>query len=167
MGQDEVYGDAKDTRKEEAKIAASIVFPLQYDTIVELKDIPKDQIYVRVKEWATKYFVSQKTVLQSDDKDGGLIMYKFSNTTYKSQSMGLYKLVLKNQLDCIASIYVKDGKARMILDNFYTHLSGEDLVGSWNFRDISSSSQNLRDNFYKEIPQVYRIYGKPGRERIL
>ena len=57
------------------------VFPvvegkIAYTKVVQVDSVKKDQLFLKIKDWASKTYVSQKATLDAEDKEGGLIVYK-------------------------------------------------------------------------------------------
>jgi Domain of unknown function (DUF4468) with TBP-like fold len=50
---------------------------IYYEKIITLDSTTKENIYIAVKSWGVNAFKSQKDVLQADEKEIGLIAYKY------------------------------------------------------------------------------------------
>lgn len=105
------------------------VMPLEsgrvvYTVIVEFDSAKsKDDIYMRLKEWAVNNYVSQKDALQTDDKAGGFLAYSGNLLVQAKQASYLVYHTLK--------FYVKENKYKIVFDDLYTYnLLLERLVGS-------------------------------------
>jgi hypothetical protein len=86
---------------------------ITYQRIVEVADMKKEEIYSRALSYFVNNYASGKSVIQTQDKDGGLIVVK---GIYSSAYSGP---VLFSMFSCstwhIIRVDVKDGKARITL----------------------------------------------------
>lgn len=91
-----------------------------YQRVIKADSIAKDQIYVKAKEWAVSFFVDQKHVLQTDDKESGMLTYKFiSKTSFQAPPQGLFgiKATYFIDLDLLMKIYFKDYKLKISISD--------------------------------------------------
>jgi len=97
------------------------VFPvvegkIAYSKIVEVDSVKKDQLFLKIKDWASKSYVSQKATLDAEDKNGGLIVYK----GYLPAKLIYHGGILNGksyEVDIFHTIrfYIKDFKFKVVL----------------------------------------------------
>ena len=96
---------------------------LEFERIVEIKEVDKDEIYNRAKLWFVKNYRSSNDVIQLDDKESGRLIGK-----------GIYNYIITDilplqfSLHHQISVFVKDGKAKIVLNNFHVEFEGTDLT---------------------------------------
>jgi len=83
-----------------------------YQRIVEVPEMKKDEIYNRVQNYFVYNYGSGKSVIQTQDKENGLIVGK---GIYKDVHVGISLLTTYIDAWHIVRVDVKDGKARIIL----------------------------------------------------
>ncbi|MDB4922265.1 DUF4468 domain-containing protein [Mucilaginibacter sp.] len=124
-----------------------------YRIIEEAPGLNKNDLFYRAHEWAALNFNSANNVIQMDDKDNGKIIIRGS---YKSNYE--YRMILKYNyvyyLKFVIAITVKDSKYRVVISDFSTQ----------------SSYNELYSNFYKSIQNKiidvneYNYQKKAGNE---
>lgn len=102
---------------------ADSIFPLKdgkihYEKIFTIDSASKDQLFTKMKTWATTAFVSQKDVLQSEDKEAGILIYKsfIAETMVFPSVMGV-KSTTDWQYWYLLQFFFKDGKMKVVIDN--------------------------------------------------
>jgi len=83
-----------------------------YQRIVEVPGIEKDEIYNRVQNYFVYNYGSGKSVIQTQDKENGLVVGK---GMYKDVHIGVSLITTYIDTWHIARVDVKDGRARIIL----------------------------------------------------
>lgn len=73
----------------------------------------KDQLYTDTKLFIAETWTSAKEVIQTDDKDGGLIVVKGISTYYSNFQMNPHDFAYQYT----AKFFVKDNKYKVVIDN--------------------------------------------------
>ena len=100
------------------KTFPSIDSIVTYQKVIQADNTTKDQLYMNIKEWAISFFVDQKYVLQTDDKESGTLVYKFTTkTSFQTPPEGLFKVKASHilNIDVLMKIYCKDNKFKVLL----------------------------------------------------
>jgi len=98
-----------------AKHAVNTKLPSPYEfTLIDSVKGAKDELFVKANEWVAKSFVDAKSVIQMHDKEAGKIIAKGVMTV--NTSFMLYTLT--NHVSYTATISIKEGKYKIVLDNF-------------------------------------------------
>lgn len=84
---------------------------------VEVKGISKKALFARAGDWLALAFVSAPDILKNKDSDRGRYMGKAVNSA--AIQSGLTTVFVNVDFNII--IDVKDGRARIILDNYYSY----------------------------------------------
>ena len=142
-----------------------------YERIIDLPSQKKDQIYKSVKSWGVNAFNSQKDVLQADDRETGIVAFKyFFTVVFEAPKM----LGITNAADWkywqILKVFLKDDKVKVIVEDV---LLNEPWHGDMKIETIRSSTEELlkksmagkgyRERYYA---QVYKNFQK-ANARIL
>lgn len=104
------------------------IFPLKdsaiyYERIITLDSTTKENIYKAVKSWGVNAFKSQKDVLQADDKEIGLIAYRYwFAETYNIEVNGT-KASAEWKYYVVMKIFIKDEKAKIVVQNVELKIS--------------------------------------------
>lgn len=89
-----------------------------YERVIEVPKQSKDNIYKIVKSWGVNAFNSQKDVLQADDKETGIIAYKyFFKTIFKAPKVFGVEAVADWKYWQVMKIFLKDEKAKIIIED--------------------------------------------------
>ena len=151
--------------------------PLEYDSIIEVEGITKNDIYVQVNDWLATTFNSANDVIQMADKDAGKFIVK-GEVSYS------YGKSMYNCTDGVLSFTIKvsarDNKFRFILTQI-SHKSGGNpdcefgiitdaelfkIKGSgkkWKNKiwlDIKSKSADLHKNLLSSITDKVKKFDK-------
>jgi hypothetical protein len=97
----------------------------EYTEVVIIDSISKNDIYINALEWVNKIFVSGKSVIQTTDKEGGIIIGKANTQTLTWTNIGIKKS--GGYFSYVLSIYCKDNKYKYIIDNI-THHKGDVML---------------------------------------
>jgi hypothetical protein len=98
--------------------------PLEYDSIIEVEGITKNDIYVQVNDWLATTFNSANDVIQMADKDAGKfiakgqVSYSFGKPLYNCTD-GVLSFTIK--------VSIRDDKFRFIFTQI-SHKSGGNPV---------------------------------------
>src|SRR4051812_29627350 len=89
-----------------------------YERIIETPKQTKEILYKKVKSWGVNAFNSQKDVLQADDKESGIIAYKFffKKPFHQPRIMGVDN-VMDWQYWQVLKVFLKDEKVKIIIDD--------------------------------------------------
>jgi hypothetical protein len=103
------------------QMPAKDVFPLAdssvyYEKVFTVDGIKKDTLYTRARQWALNTFVSQKSALQSEDREGGVIYYHTFLQAYIPTRVLGYSANAPVKYWFFLKIYAKDGKAKIVID---------------------------------------------------
>jgi hypothetical protein len=94
----------------------------EYSSVVEVNNMSKDDLYLASLEWVNKTFNSGKTVTQTTDKEGGLIIGKALSSTLTYNNLGIK--MDGGRFSYTFSIYCKDNKFKFVIENI-TYNKGE------------------------------------------
>lgn len=138
-------------------------FPLKdnkvyYERIVEAPGQTKDHLYKTVKSWGVNAFNSQKDILQADDKEVGIIAYKyFFNNTFKAPKVFGVEAVADWKYWQVMKIFLKDGKAKIIIEDVTLNDIGYNGFTIETFRSSTESyfkksmmGKGYREKYYAE-----------------
>jgi len=122
---------------------------ITYQRIVEVADMKKDEIYNRALSYFVYNYASGKSVIQTQDKDAGLIVVK--GIYFKAYSGP----VLFSTFTCstwhVIRVDVKDGKARITLSltEYDQKIGGGNTPTSYSTINVSSVYPILDRSVYK------------------
>lgn len=143
-----------------AQEPAEGVFPVKdgkiyYEKVFNVDSTSKNELFSRAREWALTAFVSQKNALQTEDKEDGYIFYKtqYNNTFVMNAGVGR-KSESKWAYDNLVKIYIKDGKAKISIQEISLNAEGYPNNSVLTFREDN-------DSYLKKM-----LYGKGYREVI-
>lgn len=138
-------------------------FPLRdnkvyYERIVEAPGQTRDNLYKIVKSWGVSAFNSQKDILQADDKEGGIIAYKyFFKTIFKAPKVFGVEAVADWKYWQVMKIFLKDGKAKIVIDDVTLNDIGYSGFTIETFRSSTESyfkksmmGKGYREKYYAE-----------------
>lgn len=97
----------------------------EYNEIIPIDSTTKNCLYIGALEWMNKTYKSGKSVIQTTDKEGGLIIGKAVTHTLIYNNMGI-----KNDggyFSYTISIYCKENKYKYVIENI-TYNKGEMLL---------------------------------------
>ena len=98
------------------------VKPLELDTVIQVNDASKQQIYDGLKTWFVENAkVDSRFLLQIDNKDDGLLQGKL---TYEVVWNNLTWAALTGYVEIVFNIQIREGRFRLKLYNV-THISTE------------------------------------------
>jgi hypothetical protein len=109
----------------------------EYSKVSEAPDLNKDELFVACLEWINKTFKSGKAVIQTTDKEGGMIIGNAITSSLVYNNMGLKKDA--GYFSYTISIYCKDKKYKYVVDNIF-YKKGEMML---------HEGANLADEFPK------------------
>jgi hypothetical protein len=97
----------------------------EYSEVIPIDSISKSDLYLAGLEWVSKTYKSGKSVLQTTDKEGGIIIGKAVAQTLTYNNMGVKKD--GGYFSYTISIYCKDNKFKYLIDNI-SYNKGEMLL---------------------------------------
>lgn len=115
----------------------STTHKVTYQGVIDIANINKDQLYDRAMSWATKTFVSTKSVVDYSDKASGRIVLKPILPYKYSMLMRVFNI---GHWEYTFTILVKDGKYKYIITDFIE--KGDDDNNT--LGPIETSRENLR-----------------------
>lgn len=146
-----------------AQEPANGVFPIKdsviyYEKIANIDSLSKDQIYKSIKSWGVNAFVSQKDVVQADDKESGLIAYKFFFTQLFSPPK-IWGLGTTTTIEywCVLKVFIKDNKIKITV----TDLS---FKNAGSYGTTSTSILHYRRDYEEMLKKS--LMGKNYRDKL-
>jgi len=117
---------------------------IYYSEVVSLPNYSKDELFLKAQEWAVKTFVSSKQVVEVKDKEAGKIIAKAYTPAFHDNSFwkvlgtavsAMGKKPWERTVDFtdegslwyVFSVDVKDGRYRIVADQFVSEVYGADL----------------------------------------
>jgi len=97
----------------------------EYNEIIPVDSTTKNDLYISALEWMNKTYKSGKNVIQTTDKEGGMIIGKAVTQTLIYNNMGMKKD--GGYFSYIISIYCKDNKYKFVIENI-TYNKGEMIL---------------------------------------
>ena len=92
-----------------------------YTKIIQVDSATKDQLFVRVKDWAAQSYKSQKVTLDAEDKEGGYLVYKGYLPTVLLYWSGVAKgKPFDVNLFHTLRFYIKDYKIKIVFTDIET-----------------------------------------------
>ncbi|MEO7174640.1 MAG: DUF4468 domain-containing protein, partial [Saprospiraceae bacterium] len=104
-----------------AQVQDSVTIPIndsglaEYSEIVLIDSASKDDLYLIALEWVNKTYKSGKNVIQSNDKDDGIIIGKAVTQTLIYNNSGIKKD--GGYFSYTICIYCKDNRFKYVIDN--------------------------------------------------
>jgi len=123
--------------------------PLEYDSIIEVEGITKNDIYVQVNDWLATTFNSANDVIQMADKESGRFIVK--GNLYYTFGKPLYNCN-NGTLNFTLKVSVRDDKFRIIL----TQISHKAVANN-----VCSFGVITDAELYKT-----KGYGKKGKNKV-
>ena len=122
----------------------------EYSEVIPVDSTSKNDLYIRALEWVNKTYKSGKSVIQTTDKDGGMIIGKAITHTLIYNNVGIK--MDGGYFSYTISIYCKDNKYKYVIDNITYNKgivelnSGADLAESFpsNWKGIQGSKYNRK-----------------------
>lgn len=87
----------------------------EYSEVITIDSVSKSVLYLGALEWVNKTFKSGKSVIQSTDREGGIIIGKAINPSLSYSNMGIK--MDGGYFSYTISIYCKDAKYKYVFDN--------------------------------------------------
>lgn len=89
-----------------------------YEKILEIKGANKDRLYSNIKEWAIRAYPSQRSALETEDKQTGFIVYKGYLPMIEKFQGGLTKgSPYEVRIFHALKFYVKDEKVKVVMSD--------------------------------------------------
>jgi hypothetical protein len=109
---------------------------ISYRKTLQLDQLSKDDIYSGLKVWIAKSFVSANSVIQNDDKEGGVIVLK---SLFPVRT----KMFAAGDIHFIMTFEFKNGKFRYEMTNF--HHTGAYVSGAGKQEDIGPCERMINN----------------------
>lgn len=123
---------------------------IYYERIVELPNQTKDDIYKVVKSWGVNAFNSQKDVIQADDRETGIVAYKFFFTKlFHAPKLFGVATTADWKYWQVMKVFLKDEKVKVIVED--VELNG---IGYNGFK-IETFKSNTEE-YFKKMGKGYR-----------
>ena len=129
----------------------SFAAPLQYNEVVEVKDIPKNELFHRAELWFAETFNNSNYVLKIKNADNGELVGKV--TIVFQTPMMLYSAA-NGTIDFMVKVYTKDGKYKYIFEDF-NHYATNGTQHSLGLLSDTSTSIRLRGFTNNQTLRVY------------
>ncbi len=152
-------------KKEIEKIISGKTGPLIFERVIQVKGASKKEIYNRARHWFAGIYKNSKRVLQIDDfeQDGSLIGKGSYLHEYKSYK-GLTHYCTIGYVDYLISIYIKDGRFKIIITDFI-HISSVNgqtgfglLTYDYNWPHVAKKGyQKSRDRDWKDFKKEAEV----------
>lgn len=94
----------------------------EYTEVIEIPNMTKAKLFISSLEWFNKTYNSGKAVIQTSDKDGGMIIGNANSKNVIYNNMGIRKD--GGYFSYTISVYCKDNKYKYVIDNI-TYNKGE------------------------------------------
>lgn len=94
----------------------------EYSEVVEVQNMSKSELFISALEWFNKTYESGKAVIQTSDKEGGMIIGNANSQTLIYNNAGFKKD--GGYFSYTISVYCKDTKFKYVIDNI-TYNKGE------------------------------------------
>lgn len=147
----------EDTKAQEP---AESVFPVKdsaiyYERIVTLDSTTKENIYKGVKSWGVNAFKSQKDVLQADDKEIGLIAYKYwFSEIYNAEFEGI-KSSAEWKYNATMKIFIKDDKIKIVIQDIGLREGGPILTFKADYERVIKEMETSNKTYAKYSKKIY------------
>lgn len=88
---------------------------VQFEEVVPVENVSKDDLYKRAKKWIVETYKSANDVIQYDDPSGGEVIGKgFFEVNWQATFMHTYKVNVFHTVN----IKVKDGRYKFVINGF-------------------------------------------------
>jgi hypothetical protein len=166
----------------------SLTKKVKYEGIVEIVNTPKNELYIRTKNWLSDNFKDAKKVIETDDKEAGLIIGKGTDSFLWHQVVILQKrkkndtvsTLVDGEISFTVKIYLKDNKAKYIitdinddtrwggaLDNIYVYMgkkktlmSNSDFSIYTHHFDVANEVNSFCSNLIYTLNNALKIASK-------
>ena len=115
--------------QDKADLDFKSIFPkgekgIEYVKIMDVDSVQKNEIILRIKEWAISNINSQKAALQSEDLGSGYLLYQLTNTNTYQIPKGwgfsfigskIYTVTYETKFSI--NFYIKDNKFKVVVNN--------------------------------------------------
>jgi len=123
--------------------------PFTYTEIVKVDSVNRETLYLRVKNWIDSTYTSAKSVLQTDNRDSGLVILKAAFIVHVTDGFDRDG----GNVTYLLSIQCKDGRYKLSLSDFIHHHGTSDLGdgGDLNRPKANCSPLNLPKYYWHQI----------------
>ena len=115
--------------------------------VVEVNDVPKDELYSRAVEWINVKYNAEGDILQMEDKEKGMLIgYAFTDMTIIEVGLGEIEKMYYS-----IKIFVRDGRYKCVITDirFQSYASEYDL-----YPDIFSAEHLMIDELYNKKGKI-------------
>lgn len=138
----------------------------EYSDVIAIDSMSKDALYVSALDWMNKIYKSGKNVIQTTDKEGGMIIGKAVTQALIYNNMGMKKD--GGYFSYTISIYFKDNKYKYVIDDIIYNkgemalASGADLAEKFphNWTGLIGNNKQTRrewKSFQKQADSEFRL----------
>jgi len=120
-------------------------------SVIDLEDKTKDELYVKSMEWLSKTFNESKSVIDYQDKEAGTIIGNGAIQHF-------YSMIINGQVLFAVKLELKDNRARITLSNFMANIIG--TSGPPVTRAIMQSEYDAAKPNLDKLVSNYEIYMK-------
>ena len=119
-----------------------------YERIVDIDSVSKTELFKRAKVWALSSFASQKSALQSEDKEIGLLNYKtYITEAFENPKMYGIKLgPTYGKFWFTITFYFKEGRAKIVFDN--VSIEDETDIENYEYLIQKSTPKSMKKRGY-------------------
>jgi hypothetical protein len=151
-----------------AQDPAKDVFPIKdsavyYERIFEIDSASKEELFKRAKVWALSSFNSQKSALQSEDKELGFLLFNtFFSDFFNYGKVSGVPLTTTIQYWFNFKVYLKDNRAKVVVDGVRTKTEGSNVEVSVfdyyrNYNDVMKLYRGKEKDVMKDyLPAVHK-----------
>lgn len=137
---------------------------IYYERIIGVQGQNRDNLYKIVKSWGVNAFNSQKDVLQADDKETGIIAYKFFFTkTFQAPKIFGVVSTAEWKYWQVMKVFLKDEKIKVIIEDVELNEVG---YGGFKIETFKSSTEEYfkksmmgkgyREKYYAETYENFQ-----------
>jgi hypothetical protein len=137
----------------------SVTKMISYTDVLHVDSVSKQELYLRAREWFTKYYNNAENVLQMDDKEGGRLIGKSRFKVFHSSILGDQP---SGHIHYTLTFYIKDGRYKYEISDFY-HTGEKPMYDGGTCEYMLSKVKNIWDGprykyYLQQIqPNVYTI----------
>jgi hypothetical protein len=142
---------------------------IYYERIVDVPGKKKENLYTIAKSWGVNNFNSQKDVMQADDKESGILAYKFffKKAFHQPKLLGVEN-IMDWQYWQVMKVFLKDEKAKIIIEDVQLKDIGYSGYTIETFKSSTESyfKKNMMGKGYREkyYAETYKSFKNANSE---
>lgn len=128
-----------------------------FSRVIEIEDVSKEDLWLRVKMWGVDNYNSEKNALESEDKEIGFITYKGIMPITLHYQGGLLKgKKYTTYVNHTLKFFIKDGKVKVEISDLVSNMEVIGVEISQSFEeyylmDVSQYSKSKQDKVLASI----------------